>query len=59
MVTLCTVRTIGRPLLRCWAAQTRPLATAACWAVCQVWQVAYFSFHVSFVRRTVITISRE
>ena len=41
MVTLCTVRIIGRPLLRCWAALVRPLATAACWAVCQVWQVAW------------------
>ena len=41
MVTLCTVRMIGRRLLRCWAALMRPLATAACWAVCQVWRVAW------------------
>ena len=41
MVTLCTVRTIGRCLLRCWAALIRPLATATWWAVCQVWQAAW------------------
>ena len=41
MVTLCTVRTIGRRLLRCWAALIRPLATATWWAVCQVWQAAW------------------
>ena len=40
VVTLCTVRTIGRPLLRCWAALMRPLATATWWATCQVWRVA-------------------
>ena len=33
MVTLCTVRTIGRCLLRCWAALTRPLATATFFCV--------------------------
>ena len=41
MVTLCTVRTTGRPLLRCWAALRRPLATATWWATCQVWRVAW------------------
>ena len=41
MVTLCTVRTMGRPLLRCWAALRRPLATATWWATCQVWRVAW------------------
>ena len=43
MVTLCTVRTIGRRLLWCWAALIRPLATATWWAVCQVWRAAWES----------------
>ena len=40
-VTLCTARTTGRPLLRCWAALRRPLAIATWWATCQVWRVAW------------------